>query len=1179
MSNVNYRALFLSAAVAMTIGVSTSLFAAGTLPSGYTEVEYIQPSGNIRIKTDYTPNPTTDKAEIVVEWPDATSLNSGTGGNQAIWCARTGSNNKTWTLFKIGKQIRFDYNATSGTKLTPEVAAGTKYTVTVDRNVITWSGSNDSQTHTADPNFIASGTQLQLFASHANNLDSGLDNWGKHRLYSFKVWQSGDLIHYFVPCKDANGVATMADICDNPATLTLAGVGTFTAGSEGHYYDDSLFNICGAFDVAGSPANFGTPTPAYGRLANLTPGQTMSVSCGDAVVTNDWGTYEYTCTGWKLYDYNGVVDSSGPETSFTYTHPSPAEYRRLEWQWTSRKIAVIPRCFTECSCIVVTNGEQYIDTLYNPNRTTDVEAHFEVPNFTVLNALYWTRKTGNFAYSFVLTAGADSTRKIRTYRLSTDSGSANKTLATPLANDIRLSTAYSGGGAVNTFTFNGETQSFDANSVDSLDKSIYIFRLNDNGTVNTSVKSVVGTKLYSFKIFENGVVQREFVPCLREADAVAGLYDIQSDDPATAFYVNQGTGGSFGYEEKDTSTVELTILGVPSHAGTPYPAYGSTNLESGVAFVAEMPQTAVTNYLNGEERELVGWTLAVTRSAVTETTYSTELNRQRCAFTPQEGDTVTLTWRWTTDTYGARTLPAEYEAADYLEITAFDRNRYAFVDTKYIPSLDDSVVASFNPASTTYFLFCSRESNTMPASKPHMRIYVNGGKLSYMCGTGSAKDNLGTVTEGLRTSLAISGRGLYKDGEEVDARFGETALEPEWPLTVGASYNAYDSAAQRVYGVNNALQGNIYAFKVWSQDGTPRVDLRPCTRKADGAKGLYDTVRNVFCPLTLEPLVTMTAKPDNLGVPTSGHYGDEWVSIRVNNTAYTYTAQFPAGEQLSPGGEATWEVTGWELVKTTVDGVETVVSNDVGNVNVCSFPVYYGDTFHLTWFFDTKYLKAAGPHMPQRYSEAEWIEFPGDSYILTDYVPHPDRIRMLVGFQITSYNLQRIYCQSVFCARSGGNSRCYTTLLFPPEGQSVTGLQFRVSNRASNFWTTPPMGEQLTLCTETNTVWVKDRTEVSAVDGFTRPFTEAGGPLMFGATYNSISDGVPGGVYNYSTMRLFGAKVWESGAVIHDYRPCFDRLTGVSGLYDVVDGVFFPNAAGTHFVFGKKTFGLIITVK
>ena len=1159
--------------VAIALG-TMSAEAASRLPDGYTEVQYIQGDGYVRITTDYTPHPTTDKAEAVVEWPDSTSLNQ----NQAIWCARTGSNTGTWTLFKIDNCIRLDYNTTTGTKFTTAVSSGTIYTNTVDRNVVTWSGSNDSQTHTADPTFTEAGTELQLFASHSPDVEHGLGNWGKYRLYSFKVWRSGELIHYFVPCKDAYDVVTMYDICDTPATLTVksstAGK-VFAAGPEGHYYDDSFFNINGMLDVKGSPDDFGTPSPAYGRILSLTAGQTMTVSCGEAVVTNDWGTHEYTCTGWKLYDENGGEDSSGSETSFTYTHPSPAEYRKLEWQWTSRMISLLPRGYTECKSIIVTNVKQYINTGYSPTYMTDVQAHYEVPDYSAQAVLYWTRGAAQsyYTFGFILPANADTTRKVRAYRLSNGGSGNQSTLPTALtATDIMLSTEWTDS-SHNTFAINGQTVDFVAKEVNSLsDLPIYLFRLNDNGNVNVDARE--GTKLYSFKILEEGVVQKEFVPCLREADSVAGLYDIKSDNPATAFYVNAGTGGSFGYEEKDVSEVSLTVLGMPSQPGTPCPAYGSTNLEAGVAFVAEMPQVAVTNYLTGEERELVGWTLDVTRSAVTETTYSTDLNKQRCAFTPQEGDTATLTWRWTAETYGGRTLPSEYEATNYLEISLFDRNRFAFVDTKYIPSLDDNVVAVFDPVSAIYFLFCSRESNTMPAANPHMRIYVNGGNLSYMCGTGSAKDNLGTVTAGLLTSLAISGRGLYKDGEVVDARFGETALEPEWPLTIGASYNAYDSAAQRVYGVNNPMQGNIYAFKVWSQDGTPRMDLRPCTRKADGAKGLYDTVRNVFCPLTREPLVTTSGDPDNLGTPTAGSYGDVWLATREATSVYTYTARFPLGEQVSPGGEATYEVAGWELVKTTFDGVETVVSNDVGNVDVCAFPVYYGETFHLTWVFNTRYLKSAGPNMPQRYSEAEWIEFPGDAYILADYVPHPDRIKMQVGLQLATNLLQ-----CVFCSRTVVNDGCYTTMLYPPEGQSSTGLLFRVSNKSTDFWSNPPLDERLTLCCETNTVWVKDRTEVSAVEGYTA-ITEAGGPLVFGATYTSAIDGVPSDFKNYSTMRFFGAKVWESGVVVHDYRPCFDRLTGASGLYDTVEGKFFANSVGSHFEsVAKQTLGFILVVR
>ena len=47
------------------------------------------------------------------------------------------------------------------------------------------------------------------------------------------------------------------------------------------------------------------------------------------------GTNKYTCSGWKLYDRNGMLVGSGNGTSFTYTHPTPADYRKLEWQWVS----------------------------------------------------------------------------------------------------------------------------------------------------------------------------------------------------------------------------------------------------------------------------------------------------------------------------------------------------------------------------------------------------------------------------------------------------------------------------------------------------------------------------------------------------------------------------------------------------------------------------------------------------------------------------------------------------------------------------------------------------------------------------------------------------------------------------------------------------------------------------
>ena len=227
--------------LAFSAMAAANVFAAGELPSGYTEIEYIQGPGNGRFVTDYTPNPNTDKIEAVVEWPANTIA---ANVNQAVWCARgNGLSVDSWTLFDLGTQFRFDYmpngNAVS---LTPDftISTGTKYTITAEDNTVTYSANGAVLQTQSTPAFsFTAGSALALFASHHSGINANLANYGKHKLYSFKVWRSGDLIHYFVPCKDANGAATLVDICDNPATLTKSG--TFTAGDEGHYYDDSAF--------------------------------------------------------------------------------------------------------------------------------------------------------------------------------------------------------------------------------------------------------------------------------------------------------------------------------------------------------------------------------------------------------------------------------------------------------------------------------------------------------------------------------------------------------------------------------------------------------------------------------------------------------------------------------------------------------------------------------------------------------------------------------------------------------------------------------------------------------------------------------------------------------------------------------------------------------------------------
>lgn len=57
---------------------------------------------------------------------------------------------------------------------------------------------------------------------------------------------------------------------------------------------------------------------------------------------------------------------------------------------------------------------------------------------------------------------------------------------------------------------------------------IFIFANHNtsNGTSNAAIQNVGGMRVYNFKIKENGKTVRDFIPCVRESDSVAGLYDI-----------------------------------------------------------------------------------------------------------------------------------------------------------------------------------------------------------------------------------------------------------------------------------------------------------------------------------------------------------------------------------------------------------------------------------------------------------------------------------------------------------------------------------------------------------------------------------------------------------------------------------------------------------------------------
>lgn len=82
-------------------------------------------------------------------------------------------------------------------------------------------------------------------------------------------------------------------------------------------------------------------------------------------------------------------------------------------------------------------------------------------------------------------------------------------------------------------------------------KTITIFVRNGN-----SLNGYIDGRLYYFKIYENGTLIRDFIPCYRKNDNVIGLYDAVND----VFYLNQGTNNFIKGSNMDSTVTSNTLV-------------------------------------------------------------------------------------------------------------------------------------------------------------------------------------------------------------------------------------------------------------------------------------------------------------------------------------------------------------------------------------------------------------------------------------------------------------------------------------------------------------------------------------------------------------------------------------------------------------------------------------------
>ena len=179
---------------------------------------------------------------------------------------------------------------------------------------------------------------------------------------------------------------------------------------------------------------------------------------------------------------------------------------------------------------IESTGTQYIDSKYYATPNTGIEADFEFTDLTSQQRIFGIHTTdtnyltytmyingnGQFAYGFKdgtgnwVTTNIQANKNRHVFKINVN--------PTYYALDNRAEVELSGTPTKNT------------------KYGFYILAVANSD--NLGIAYYAKAKLYSFKIYENGILVRNMIPCYRKSDNVAGLYDTLNN----VFYTNSGTG-------------------------------------------------------------------------------------------------------------------------------------------------------------------------------------------------------------------------------------------------------------------------------------------------------------------------------------------------------------------------------------------------------------------------------------------------------------------------------------------------------------------------------------------------------------------------------------------------------------------------------------------------------------
>lgn len=197
-------------------------------------------------------------------------------------------------------------------------------------------------------------------------------------------------------------------------------------------------------------------------------------------------------------------------------------YKTGIWKTNNIYEKTLPNGYTELEYIQSTDT-QYIDTGFKPNQDTRAIIDFDVISYSNWNDAFGT-------------CGGENNTSGKWFLLEMDSSG-------------RYNFDYGRGGVTgvgsvlgrhyvdwnkNVAIYDGTTYTLAAATFQS-EYNMHIFGITRYGGSHSGTPNM---KLYSFKLYDNGTLIRNYIPAKRSVDSVIGLYDTVNNE----FYENAGTG-------------------------------------------------------------------------------------------------------------------------------------------------------------------------------------------------------------------------------------------------------------------------------------------------------------------------------------------------------------------------------------------------------------------------------------------------------------------------------------------------------------------------------------------------------------------------------------------------------------------------------------------------------------